>query len=560
MSRAAAAASSQAQPIWQLTINTPQGLLRTFRTQQLGSGRDSFQIGEGVLAIVTQFLLDYANCRNKFKNTCETPNLGKFARSGLSINIWINILNIALGFDASYSLQPSLQTLRQAATAHLLSRNKLNLLRAAPSLFPVIPIHPNQLIEAILHGDEKMVCDIINAAPELLLEKGTAIDLQGRPFTGTPLQAAIAADDIAPNKNSTGTVEIILEKLKQFDPEHYRAIFEKQACELYKESLSVYISMQERKIARFREFGSELQDNDPLQTGINEKMRQARANLAAYADALCSDDLNMLFETHKKAQADNAFDFRPYIDAIRNAPQAELDDVMALITAKEEETKAVIARTGVASRESDDCRNKLFDSLTLVQKLNRFREKLAEHMRREIIFNPQHISTGLNANRDYRVTQGPDFDKHRIIFSQLCGFAQRLASEPVKQDIRQGTGYLRHENERRTRQSCFNRFDFNIMSYVAKNSLVDVSISSIVDGVGYKFAVGQYHTSVCAPQVIAIYASFLKLMRDKYDKLSELITPEAQSTPSRIMPNKYDKLSELIMPEAQSTDCSCIIQ
>ncbi len=174
MSRAAASSQAPQNPIWQLTVQTPQGLLRTFRTQQLSES--SFQIDEGVLAIVIQFLLNY----NK-----PAAITDKFARSGLSINIWINILNIALGFDASYSLQPSLQPLRHAATAHLLSRNKLNLLRAAPSLFPVIPIHPNQLIEAILHGDEKMVRGIINAAPELLLKKGTAIDLQGRPFTGT---------------------------------------------------------------------------------------------------------------------------------------------------------------------------------------------------------------------------------------------------------------------------------------------------------------------------------------------------------------------------------------
>jgi|GEM_PF-2969262 len=480
MSRAATSSQTQQNPIWQLTVQTPQGLLRTFRTQQLGG--DSFQIDEGILAIVTQFLLNY----NKPASITD-----KFARSGLSINIWINILNIALGFDASYSLQPSLQTLRQAATAHLLSRNKLNLLRpASSSLFPVIPVHINQLIEAILHGDEKMVRDIINVAPELLLKEGTAIDLQGRPFTGTPLQAAIAVDDIAPNTNSTGTVEIILEKLKQFDPEHYHATLEEQAHEIYKKSLLVYIDMQEREIMRLRELGSKLPDNDPQQTGINEKMRQAQANLRAYAEALRSDDLNMLFETHKKAQADNAFDFQPYIDAICKAPQAELGDVMALINANEEETKAVIARTGVLPRESDDCRNKPLHSLTLVQKLNRFREKFAAHMQREIIFNPHHILTGLKANEAVWDTlphaQDPNYHKRGIISSQLCGFAQRLASEPVKQDIRQGTWYLTEENERRTRQSRFNTCDTNYS--VVKNSLVDVSVSSVVDGVGYKFA------------------------------------------------------------------------
>ncbi|OGT46189.1 MAG: hypothetical protein A3E82_04210 [Gammaproteobacteria bacterium RIFCSPHIGHO2_12_FULL_38_11] len=353
-----------------------------------------------------------------------------------------------------------------------------------------------------------MVCVIINAAPALLLKKGTAIDLQERPFTGTPLQAAIAADDIAPNKNSTGTVEIILKKLKEFDSEHYHAIFKEQVRELYEKSLRVYIGMQEKEIARLCKLGGELPDNDPQQTGINKKMRQAQVNLHAYAEALRSDDLNMLFETHKKAQADNAFDFKPYVDAIlainlRNTEQkAQLDDVMTLINAKtEEETKAVITRTGVAPRESEDCRNKPFNELTLVQKLNRFREKLAEQLQREIIFNPHHILTGLKANADVWFAlpdrQDPNNDKRSVIFSQLCGFAQRLASEPVKQDIRQGTCYLTGEDEagdyhltgknaiRRTRQSGFNTTGPNF-SHV-ENSLVDVSVSSLVDGIGYKF-------------------------------------------------------------------------
>src|SRR3990167_3952426 len=183
------------------------------------------------------------------------------------------------------------------SAANLSSRNQCRSLQPATSslLFLVISIHIDQLIEAILHGDEKMVCVIINAAPALLLKKGTAIDLQERPFTGTPLQAAIAADDIAPNKNSTGTVEIILKKLKEFDSEHYHAIFKEQVRELYEKSLRVYIGMQEKEIARLCKLGGELPDNDPQQTGINKKMRQAQVNLHAYAEALRSDQFKKAF-------------------------------------------------------------------------------------------------------------------------------------------------------------------------------------------------------------------------------------------------------------------------
>ena len=509
MSRAAA--SSQ-PPIWQLTISTPQGLLRTCRTQQIGEG--SFQIDEGVLAILTQFLLNY----NKPDSITD-----RFACTRIAPICWINILNIALGFGPSRSLQ----TLRQAATAHLLSSNKLNLLRpAGASLFPVIPIHINQLIEAILHGDEKMVRDIINAAPELLLKKGTGIDLQGRPFTGTPLQAAIAVDDIAPNANSTGTVEIILEHLKRLDPKNYQNTFEQQAGELYKKSLRVYVDMQEKEIARLRKLGGELPDNDPQQTGINEKIRQAQANLHVYAEALRSNDLNILFETHNKAQADNAFDFQPYVDAITNATQAELDDVMALINAKTpEETAAAIARTGVASAQTDEARTKPFDQLTLVQKLNRFREKFVAHTQKEIIFNSQHILVGLQSNETTWDTlphaADTNYHKRTVIFSQLVGWAQRNAPEPVRQDIRQGTWYLTQENERRTRQSRFNALDSNYS--VVRNSLVDVSISGAVDGVGYKFAgAASALGGRCEPWAVGSFG-FQNLCRTKTTNLQNLL-------------------------------------
>ena len=36
----------------------------------------------------------------------------------------------------------------------------------------------------------------------------------------------------------------------------------------------------------------------------------------------------------------------------------------------------------------------------------------------------------------------PYYKKRAVIFSQLVGWAQRNAAEPVKQDIRQGTSYL----------------------------------------------------------------------------------------------------------------------
>ena len=143
-------------------------------------------------------------------------------------------------------------------------------------------------------------------------------------------------------------------------------------------------------------------------------------------------------------------------------------------------------------------------------------------MQREIIFNPQHILTALKAN-DAACNTRPnihnykDYYKRRnVIFSQLCGFAQRLASEPVKQDIRQGACYLIEENERRTRQSRFNTLDNNYD--VVKNSLVDVSVSSVIDGLGYKFGESTCHT--CSKDYP--WRVFSKLMSNKNNKLSVL--------------------------------------
>ena len=79
----------------------------------------------------------------------------------------------------------------------------------------------------------------------------------------------------------------------------------------------------------------------------------------------------------------------------------------------------------------------------------------------------------------------------------MVGEAQRKASEPVKQDIRQGTyyltktNYLTETNEPRSRPSRFNVWD-NATVKIARSSLVDVSLidSSSFDGLGYKFGVG----------------------------------------------------------------------
>ena len=450
-----------------------------------------------------------------------------------------------------------------------------------PSLFPQINNRwqdPSFVVDAVMRGQENVVVNMLRADPSCLLQKAKVKNSVGAELELTPLQAAIATGDVAPNTKSTGLVEIILEHLKKLKPDTYQDIFEEQAREIYEESLLVYRRMQKKEIARLCKLGGELSDSDRQRDEINQKIKDARANRDAYVEALDSHDLEKLFKTHEKAQADNAFDFEPYVKAILdidpNDPQ--LADVMALIDADELaffefsdneirafkeaansiqprsedereffdkintmvssgstkfepcevqwlihlaektgqqdlsnslqekmkiKTAAAIASTNVGPRESEECRNKPFDQLTLVQKLNRFREKYVEHKKQEMIDNPNHILQALKHNEDawektLSHNQDPNYHKRMVIFSQLAGWAQRNAAESMRQDIRQGTRHLTEKTEQRTRQAGFNEVDSScLLGNIRRSSLVDVSLfdSSVTDGCGYKFAcIGYY--------------------------------------------------------------------
>lgn len=404
-----------------------------------------------------------------------------------------------------------------------------------PSFFPAISMDPFTVVDAAMRGQEDVVMNILRADPSYLLQKAKVKNSVGVEDEVTPLQAALMANDIQMVERMQEHFERLTGDLAG-NPIDGMAEMHRQIKEIYTLSLQKYLSLQKINIA-----------------------------------ALQSDDIEKMVEAHHLAQENNAFVFSPYVDAILNAPQAELDDVMLLINADKlvfadfnpdeiqelqqiansnqntpkrlvtimqsmsqpnnngrppefnhneaqwlihftneigrtdlsarlqakikEKTIAAIAATGVGPCETPECLGKPFDQLTLVQKLNRFREKFAEHMKHEIIFNPHHILAGLNANLAVWDTlpdaQDQNYHKRIIIFSQLCGWAQRLAAEPVKQDIRQGTWYLIEENEPRARQSRFNDIDSNYQ--VTKNSFADVSLigSSVVGGLGYKFAGGE---------------------------------------------------------------------
>lgn len=458
----------------------------------------------GALAILMQLLLDDFS-RNRFQ---------KFTMTHLPHDVWFIILNFAVGFNP-VSMGRRLFDCR-TEYSWTQQRGALEILMKKPTLFPVIKMSPHYIIEAILHGDKKMVMKIVAADPRYLTEQGTGIDLQGNLFTGTPLQAALRTTDM----ELCGKFKPYFDRIQNGDAEMHR-----QFIEIYKQSLERYQEILQLQITR------------------------SIAN---------GNDAGAIIKAHKQAQKANAFNFQPYVDAIWNASQAELNNVMELIMAETQaKTDDAVARTGVAPIQTDEARAKSFDQLTLIEKLNRFREAFVMHIRPEIIFNPYHILTGLKSSDktqievlENRIADGA-FQKRAVIYFQLLGWAQRCAAEPVRQDIRQGTYFLseQYKKEQRVRPSCFNKpaillsvpnnnlstfypdtfeidpdngslrchpdslFMLDSTGSLAvkpetthmllmkqdpkhddnRNSIFDVSLadSSVIDGIGYKFAIGR---------------------------------------------------------------------
>jgi len=176
-------------------------------------------------------------------------------------------------------------------------------------------------------------------------------------------------------------------------------------------------------------------------------------------------------------------------------------------------------------------------------------------MQQEIIFNPNHILEAMKEHERVwneiaigRFSDHPasgDRPKRAVIFSQLLGFAQRCAPEPVKQDIRQGVWYLMRgeETELRARSSRFNIFDGRGIS---RNYLVDVSLSDSlsIDGIGYKFAAT--HCAVNDGRSASVLAQrnpmhFSRLVLSKNSKFLELVAQLMQACSDSCLAPVYSR-------------------
>ncbi|OGT41907.1 MAG: hypothetical protein A3F13_09025 [Gammaproteobacteria bacterium RIFCSPHIGHO2_12_FULL_40_19] len=317
---------------------------------------------------------------------------------------------------------------------------------------------PVFVVDAAILGKKDIVMNILRADPSYLLKKAKVKNSVGVEYDVTPLQAAIMTTDIQ-----------MAEKMKRG--------FERLTADL----------------------------NDQPIDGIAEMHRQIKdiylkslRSLQPDTQVSESDDISVIIGAHNQAQEANAFDFKPYVEAILAASQAELDVVMQLINTKpSEEAAQVAASTGVSVTQTDEARAKSFDELTLVEKLNRFREEFVLHMQNEIIFNPNHILKSLEHNGTTWGKVGkdgvtdPEYKKRTVIFSQLVGWAQRKAAEPVKQDIRQGTWYLTEEKELHKRPARFDLdWSAHFFNIVRNPPFDDVSLvhSASTEGWGFKFA------------------------------------------------------------------------
>lgn len=392
------------------------------------------------------------------------------------------------------------------------------------------------IVDAAMRGQEDIVLNILNADPRYLLAKAKVKNSVGVEYEVTPLQAAIMANDIQLAERMKEHFARLTTDLND-NPIDGLAEMHRQIKEITMQSLTHYhttllpeaLKKLEAEQLALLQLPTDL---DAAQTKryktIVEKIKQITNSMLTCRTVLQRDDVDIheMLEAHNQAQEANAFDFDIYVKAICNASQAELDVVMELINSKtSEEIKEIAKRTGVIHEAAEDIAKRTgvspteigfikdgktytreevqalpFDQLTLVQKLNRFREKSVEHMQQEIILNPNHILTGLKINEaawnDYYANRftDPGYKKLSVIFSQLAGRLQEKAAEPVKQDIRQGTYYLIEKNEPRARPSRFNTWDAGMSTAAGLASEVDVSLVSAVsfDGLGYKFACAEW--------------------------------------------------------------------
>lgn len=476
--------SRQDNQIWQVTTETSSGQLQAYRSQKIG---DAVQMNgpenRGILAIWMTLQLLAGQLQNETDETRVEalkhqlnrfmPGARRPGKTKLVFDVWALITSFAIG-DNNPDIFLPLNTVGN----HALCLKDRPITRG---FFPIV-FHPDVLVQAVMHGDETMVRYILNKTnPNLITDVGEGIDFSGRQFSSyTALQAAIARQDFAPNKNSTGLCELLVEALKHQRPDDWYQIAYDQILALYTENLRFYAKKQADII-------HDLYRRD-ADTGI---IKAEEKHLEAYERALHSKDLKTIINAHTNAQKDDVISVdQALIDAVENAT--------------DEEIQAVLDNPDIDSPLS-----------TLIEQ---FREEVDIICQSEIISNPQHLLKLLTLYDAFctRVMNAdPNCQKRELFWCHLVGYMQRyLPAGDAQIFANPGLFDSRFENADRNARS----FDFK----QGGSSIFPLSFDSNF-GLGFEFAAScdakNAYVGYCADP-----SYFEGLILSKNSKLSELVT------------------------------------
>lgn len=463
--------------IWQVTTKMPHGQLQVYRSTKIGERAVQINTVEnyrGLLAIwMTLQLL----------NDQELPVV-PWQKYGMIFDVFALITSFAIGDNSRDIFSP----LDAAAHYALCLKDR----PITHGIFPIV-FHPDVLVQAVLHGDEIMVRNILKAKPDLT-QIGTGIDFSGRAFTGTAIQAAIACGDFAPNRNSTGFCELLFEELKRQRSSDCYSIVEKQILQLYKKSLHVYLQKQEMEIMALEDAKANGHTiDDALMQILKERQR-------TYRNAIKSNDLMKIISTHTNPDPDP-----------EKAPDAQKDNVIrvdqalidAITNATDSEIQAVLDDPTVNS--------------PLYHLIKQYRIDVDRLCQSEIIANPQHLLklfTLYHAFYNRVIYVDPQLQKRTLFWCHLVGYVQRYLPACDAQLFAKPGLYNTVQNVAR------NSRDFHFQC--SGDSIFPLSFDSH-SGLGNKFAVGDNSCSlpisVSSPRCLL----FTKLMSSKNSGLSELV-------------------------------------
>ena len=352
-------------------------------------------------------------------------------------------------------------------TGDCLDLKELASLLATASRFSIFqkPISAEKLdyhILQILQGCESKVRKWLATNPNLL-EKGSAKDFSGREFTSKneralkPIQAAIVAGDFAPNENSTGIFELLVEELKHQHPDNWRQILHEQTLEIYTESLEVYVKKQKEKISALekRHLAGELNDDAVI--------TKAKNCLEAYNTALKNDDLEKIITAHTNPDTSNAPDAQK-----EHAIEVKQELIDAIANASNDAIQAVLDDPTIDT--------------TLSNLIKAFRKEVDTICQSEIINNPQHLIKLFELYNNFYDRVGntdPDWKKRELFWCHLVGYEQRYLSASDAQ-IFANPGLFAIVEQGEINQRSFN-FKFG------GRSIFPLAFDSH-SGLGYKFA------------------------------------------------------------------------